>query len=140
MYNPQKLKMLCLQFPQQVVQYVTVAHQLQSAVGIVEQGISAGVVENIESPLCIYQIFLSFSEMQPIFGAEIFIRLCQILRVFPHTASIMLYGNLPTRETNKCQSLYKQGALLQLPKGCGSEAGFLSLFLYWPSFLTGKVK
>jgi hypothetical protein len=35
----------------------------------------------------------------------------------------MLYGNLPTRETNKCQSLYKQGALLQLPKGCGSEAG-----------------
>ena len=29
----------------------------------------------------------------------------------------------PTRETNKCQSLYKQGALLQLPKGCGSEAG-----------------
>ena len=55
--------------------------------------------------------------------SEIFIRLCQILRVFPHTASIMLYGNLPTRETNKCQSLYKQGALLQLPKGCGSEAG-----------------
>ena len=45
---------LCLQFSQQVVQYVTVAHQLQSAVGIVEQGISAGVVENIESPLCIY--------------------------------------------------------------------------------------
>ena len=43
--------------------------------------------------------------------SEIFIRLCQILRVFPHTASIMLYGNLPTRETNKCQSLYKQGAL-----------------------------
>ena len=35
----------------------------------------------------------------------------------------MLYGNLPTREINKCQSLYKQGALLQLPKGCGSEAG-----------------
>jgi len=35
----------------------------------------------------------------------------------------MLYGNLPTRENNKCQSLYKQGALLQLPKGCGSEAG-----------------